>query len=137
MASFPLRLETHNMVFTQGRGSVIAFWFGRPRTPPLWQRDFFLVNCSQLRRLLASVRSGVVKTFRYVTQSIECPACRSTIRHRGAVLTPRRCDSRCARQRCRRFRSVDRTHQGSRRGLPHQMGRSTQLTTLHGGSVAP
>ena len=43
-----------NMVFTQGRGfvlgasfgllivrSVVAFWFATPRTPPLWQRDFF------------------------------------------------------------------------------------------------
>ena len=36
-----------------------------PRTPPLWQRDFFLVNCLVLRSLLASERSGVVKTFRY------------------------------------------------------------------------
>ena len=41
-----------------------AFWFVTPRTPPLWQRGFFLVNCLVLRRLLASVRSGVVKTFR-------------------------------------------------------------------------
>ena len=24
--------------------SVFAFWFATPRTPPLWQRDFFLVN---------------------------------------------------------------------------------------------
>ena len=24
--------------------SVVAFWFATPRTPPLWQRDFFLVN---------------------------------------------------------------------------------------------
>ena len=24
--------------------SVVAFWFAKPRTPPLWQRDFFLVN---------------------------------------------------------------------------------------------
>ena len=44
--------------------SVVAFWFSTPRTPPLWQRDFFLVNCSVLRSLLASERSGVVKTFR-------------------------------------------------------------------------
>ena len=43
---------------------VVAFWFATPRTPPLWQRDFFLVNCLVLRRLLASERSGVVKTFR-------------------------------------------------------------------------
>ena len=41
-----------------------AFWFATPRTPPLWQRDFFLVNCSVLRSLSASERSGVVKTFR-------------------------------------------------------------------------
>ena len=41
-----------------------AFWFATPRTPPLWQRRFFLVNCFMLRRLLTSVRSGVVKTFR-------------------------------------------------------------------------
>ena len=66
------------MVFTQGRGfvlgasissqirhSVVAFRFATPRTPPLWQRDFFLVNCLVLRSLLASVRSGVVKTFRW------------------------------------------------------------------------
>ena len=44
--------------------SVVAFWFPTPRTPPLWQPDFFLVNCSVLRPLLASERSGVVKTFR-------------------------------------------------------------------------
>ena len=44
--------------------SVVAFWFATPRTPPLWQRNFFLVNCLVLRRLLASVRSGVVKTSR-------------------------------------------------------------------------
>ena len=29
-----------------------AFWFAAPRTPPLWQRGFFLVNCLVLRRLL-------------------------------------------------------------------------------------
>ena len=46
------------------------FWFVTPRTPPLWQRWFFLVNCLVLRRLLASARSGVVKTFRYVPQTI-------------------------------------------------------------------
>ena len=70
-----------NMFFTQGRGfvlgasfgllivrSVVAFWFATPRTPPLWQRDFFLVNCWVLRRFLTSVRSGAVKTFRYVPQ---------------------------------------------------------------------
>ena len=39
-------------------------WFVAPRTPPLWQRRFLLVNCLVLRRLLASARSGVVKTFR-------------------------------------------------------------------------
>ena len=44
--------------------SVVAFWFATPRTPPLWQRDLFLVNWSVLRLLLASERSGVVKTFR-------------------------------------------------------------------------
>ena len=49
--------------------SVVAFWFAAPRTPPLWQRAFFLVNLFVLRRLLASVRSGVVKTFRYVTSA--------------------------------------------------------------------
>ena len=72
------------MVFTQGRGfvlgasfgllivrSVVAFWLATPRTPPLWQRDFFLVNCSVLRSLLASVRSGVVKTLRCATYRIE------------------------------------------------------------------
>ena len=47
-----------------------VFWFAAPRTPPLWQRGFFLVNCLVLRHLLASVRSGVVKTFRCVT--LEC-----------------------------------------------------------------
>ena len=46
--------------------SVVAFWLAAPRTPPLWQRAFFLVNLFVLRRLLASVRSGVVKAFRYV-----------------------------------------------------------------------
>jgi len=35
---------------------------------PLWQREFFLVNCLVLRRLLTSERSGVVKTFRWATQ---------------------------------------------------------------------
>ena len=47
-----------------------VYWFAAPRTPPIWQRGFFLVNCLVLRRLLASVRSGVVKTFRYVPQTI-------------------------------------------------------------------
>ena len=51
--------------------SVVAFWFAAPRTPPLWQCDFFLVNCSVLRQLLASERSGVVKTFRCQTQMPE------------------------------------------------------------------
>ena len=41
-----------------------VFGFATPRTPPLWQRGFFLINCLVLRRLLASARSGVVKTFR-------------------------------------------------------------------------
>ena len=49
--------------------SVVAFWFAAPRTPPLWQCDFFLVNCSVLRQLLASERSGVVKTFRWASQA--------------------------------------------------------------------
>lgn len=31
----------------------------------LWQRGFDLLNCLVLRRLLASVRSGAVKNFRY------------------------------------------------------------------------
>ena len=31
--------------------------------------DFFLVNCLQLRSLLASERSGVVKTFRWQTHA--------------------------------------------------------------------
>ena len=48
--------------------SVVANWFAAPRTPPLWQRDFFLVNYSLLRRFLASERSGVVKTFRWTAQ---------------------------------------------------------------------
>ena len=29
--------------------SVVAFWFATPRTPPLWQRDFILVNYFLLR----------------------------------------------------------------------------------------
>ena len=72
------------MVFTQGRGFVVGasfrvaisfalllrFGLPRPRTPPLWQRGFSLVNCSVLRRLLAWVRSGVVKTFRCTTELI-------------------------------------------------------------------
>ena len=48
--------------------SVVACWFAMPWTPPLWQRGFFLVDWFVLRRFLASVRSGVVKTFRYVPQ---------------------------------------------------------------------
>ena len=44
--------------------SVVAFWFATPRTPPLWQRGFPLVECFVLRRFLTSERSGVVKTFR-------------------------------------------------------------------------
>ena len=55
--------------------SVVAFWFASPRTPPLWQRDFFLVNCSQLRRFLASERSGVVKTSRCATWSFINSGC--------------------------------------------------------------
>ncbi len=65
------------MVFTQVRGFAMgarlvchvahfdgAIWFAALRTPPLWQRGFFLVNWLVLRRLLAPVRSGVVKPFR-------------------------------------------------------------------------
>ena len=52
---------------------VVAFWFAEPWTPHLWQRGFFLVNCFVLRRLLASARSGVVKTFRWTTSTIENP----------------------------------------------------------------
>ena len=75
----PLQVA-HNIVLKQGRGFVIGVTFGllfrslRCRglvcrehrlfgKVIFWQRNFFLVNCSQLRRLLASVRSGVVKTF--------------------------------------------------------------------------
>ena len=47
-----------------------AFWFAKPRTPPLWQRGFFLINYLVLRCLFASVRSGVVKTFRYTTYDL-------------------------------------------------------------------
>ena len=50
--------------------SVVACWIATPRTPPLWQRVFFLVNCLVLRSLLASVRRGVVNTFRCRTESI-------------------------------------------------------------------
>ena len=73
------------MVFTQGRGFILgaslglhnhslrcAIWFATPRTPPLWQRGFFLVNCLVLRCLLASARSGVVKTFRCATRVVPC-----------------------------------------------------------------
>ena len=56
-----------------------ALWFATPRTPPLWQRGFFLVNCLVLRRLLASVRSGVVKTFRWACRG-NCDAIQSTLR---------------------------------------------------------
>ena len=48
-------------------GGVLGF--ATPRTPPLWQRGFFLVNCFVLRRFLALERSGVVKTFRCATQT--------------------------------------------------------------------
>ena len=85
--------------------SVIAFWFATPRTPPLWQRDFFLINCLQLRSLSASVRSGVVKTFRCVTQTIEPPADRPAISHRGLVRSPRRDDPGLTRQRRRWLRT--------------------------------
>ena len=74
------------MVFTQGRGFALGESCGlqnsiaplsrsglprrgQPRTPPLWQRDFFLVNSFVLRSLLASERSGVVKTFRCTSES--------------------------------------------------------------------
>ena len=53
--------------------SVVACRFATPRTPPLWQRDFFLVNWSVLRCLLASERSGVVKTFRCVPLASPAP----------------------------------------------------------------
>ena len=53
----------HRLVFRFVR-SVVDRWFVAPRTTPLWQRAFFLVSCSVLRSLLASERSGVVKTFR-------------------------------------------------------------------------
>ena len=51
--------------------SVVAFWFAAPRTSPLWQRDSFLVSCSVLRSLLASERSGVVKTFRCADEIVD------------------------------------------------------------------
>ena len=38
-----------------------AFWLATPRTPPLWQHGFYLVNRLVLRRFLTSARSGVVK----------------------------------------------------------------------------
>ena len=57
----------HHLVCRLVRSGV-AFWFATPRTPPLWQRHFFLVNCLVLRSLLASERSGVVKTFRWTSQ---------------------------------------------------------------------
>ena len=46
-----------------------AIWLVTPRTPPLWQRGFFLVNWLVLRRFLTSERSGVVKTFRWATKA--------------------------------------------------------------------
>ena len=49
--------------------SIVASWFATPWTPPLWQRDFSLVNCFVLRRFLTSERSGVVKTICYVPQA--------------------------------------------------------------------
>ena len=57
------------MVCDIGRFGPVL-WLATPRTPPLWQRGFFLVNCLVLRRLLTSVRSGVVKTFRCTTELI-------------------------------------------------------------------
>ena len=57
----------HRLVCSVSRFGGV-FWFATPRTPPLWQCDFFLVNRRVLRSLLASVRSGVVKTFRCATQ---------------------------------------------------------------------
>ncbi|KLU01402.1 hypothetical protein RISK_006558 [Rhodopirellula islandica] len=33
---------------------VDAFWLATTRTPPLWRRGNPLVNCLELRRLLAS-----------------------------------------------------------------------------------
>ena len=67
-----------NMVFTQGRGFVLGASLGledsfaplsRAGLPRRGHRLFgnvitFLVNCLVLRSLLASGRSGVVKTFR-------------------------------------------------------------------------
>ena len=57
-----------------------------PRTPPLWQRDFFLVNCFVLRSLLASERSGVVKTFRCATKSYEMDASNAPTAKQGQYL---------------------------------------------------
>ena len=75
-------LEHHLVCHIAPCGGV--FWFATPRTPPLWQRDFFLVNCSVLRSLSASERSGVVKTFRRalaIRDSIVSHICRNrTIR---------------------------------------------------------
>ena len=91
------------MVFTQACGIVEhlsvchvarfgdALWFAVSRTPPLWQRGFFLVNCLMLGHLLASVRSGVAKTRCQVTKFIvssmfiKCPGCDSTVDARLAV----------------------------------------------------
>ena len=49
--------------------SVVACRFVALWAPPLWQRDFFLVNCLLLRHFLTSERSGVEITFRCATET--------------------------------------------------------------------
>ena len=75
----PLCLQKQSLLLD--RAADIAFW----------QRGFFLVSCFVLRRLLASVRSGVAKTRCQVTKFIvssmfiKCPGCDSTVDARLAV----------------------------------------------------
>ena len=62
------RLCRWNVVwFAKSITSLTRFGLPRRGHRLFWQHGFFLVNCLVLRHFLASVRSGVVKTFRCQT----------------------------------------------------------------------
>ena len=84
-------------------GNILRF--ATPRTPPLWQRGFFLVNCFVLRRFLASMRSRVVKTFRWRTSQIETVSQTDVLAGVNSLLD--RCVAQILYSDCLRISGVD------------------------------
>ena len=66
--SFPSnRWRQHDIAALSAKQSLLL---DRAADIAFWQRAFILVSCFVLRRLLASVRSGVVNTFRYANLAV-------------------------------------------------------------------